>query len=1207
MRRFHPIVKVLFVIVLTSTAYAQEFRATLNGRVTDPSKDVIPGATVSITNTETNQTIKVITNAEGNYTVPFLNPGTYSITVEATGFKKHVHNRQALQVGQTATLNIELALGEASETVTVTAENALLEEAKADRGVVIDNSVITELPLNSRNPFMLAALVAGVTFNDNSTLQRPFDNGGTSSFSINGGATAGNQFLLDGAPNNAMRNGNSNVAFMPPVDAVQEFKISTNAYDAQYGKTGGGIINVSLKSGGNEFHGSAYEFARRNFLDANDLLSNTRGIPVGKAVKADGTFTDAKLRLDQYGFQLNGPVVIPKIYGRKQNGTHRTFFLFNFEDYREKTPNPAIRTVPPEEFLRGDFSNFRDATGKLIVIYDPATGRQVGNQWVRDPFPGNKIPENRIHPLARKLIPYFPKPNTNTPGREPWRNNFTDIPNLAADTFHNWVFKIDQSIGTKDKVFFRFGYNTRTEMAPSNGITEGPAQHGQLPLIRANHNGVVDWVHTFSSSLVLNLRSSANRFYEIEEAAAGLGFDATELGFPKSLVDQLPMKMFPRIEISDFTRLGRGSLDIEPSNVFTFQPNVVWMRGAHSLRSGLDFRLTQYSRLSSGEAGMRLNFNRNFTRRIYNSGSDSGSSLASFLLGAVADGGVDYNVATMFMWKYYAPWIQDDWKVNSRLTLNFGLRWDIASPLQERFNRQSYIFDTTAINPVSQRVDKTAFPQFANLQGGLRFLGVDGSPTTPWAFDSNNVQPRIGFAFKLDDKTVLRGGFGRFYLDPTSTGHTQGFTIRTPLVASIDNNRTPISDYARYFPDGIAQPPGSSQGLETLLGREISFANPNFEIPFVHSVSLGIQKELGSRTVIDVSYVGSRTYRQGISFEGINEPSVEFRNKCDITLGGDDNLCDEQIPNPFYHMPGFESAALYNNMMASRYQLSRPFPQFPKITETQLNEGKSWYNSLQVVVNRRLKGDLTIAGSYTFSKTMEEGSYVDHPGRVKNRSIAGTDRTHRITMTGVYYLPIGRGKRFLPNMPSLLQGLIGGWELAGAWIYESGLPWTFRNSSPYLTYLGGAEIPDSERKRFINGIEYIQGVKPCIERLNTTAGSPNYGSYELIPNSVAYGCTGANFRIVEDYQRRLSPLRDSRIRRPSYTQFDMNFAKNLKVGEKKSIQLRFEVFNVLNSPMYNRREYNNDPNSAEFGAINKGTTAQNNYGRQIQLAAKFIF
>src|SRR5215475_4249977 len=282
MRRLQLTIAFLFVVSITPIALAQEFRAVLNGKVTDPAKAHVPGAAITVTNLGTNEMVKVTTGSDGNYTVPFLNPGVYSITVEANGFKKYVRANQELQVGQTATLNFELELGAANETVTVRAEEPLLEDGNADRGTVIDNSIITELPLNGRNPFMLAALTAGVTFDGANIYQRPFDNGDMGTFSFNGTPSRNNEFLLDGAPNNGMVGGSNNIAMVPPVDAVQEFKISTGAYDAQNGRGSGGVINVSLKSGGNAFHGSVYEYARRNFMDANGLVGNYRGIPAGK-------------------------------------------------------------------------------------------------------------------------------------------------------------------------------------------------------------------------------------------------------------------------------------------------------------------------------------------------------------------------------------------------------------------------------------------------------------------------------------------------------------------------------------------------------------------------------------------------------------------------------------------------------------------------------------------------------------------------------------------------------------------------------------------------------------------------------------------------------------------------------------------------------------------------------------------------------------
>ena len=1194
MRTIRRLACTLVVACLTSSAFSQEFRATVNGRVTDPSKAVIPNATVTVRNTQTNETATVATNSEGNYTVPFLKPGIYSLTVEAAGFKKHQRDRQELQVSQTATIDFELEVGTTSESITVTAEAALLEESKADRGTVIDNRKVTELPLNARNPFMLSTLVAGITYNGPAIYQRPFDNGAIADWSINGGQNRNNEFLLDGAPNNSIQGGN-NIAYVPPVDAVQEFKIITNSYDAQYGRTAGGVINVSLKSGTNKLHGSVYEFARRNFLDSNTLLGNARGIPAGKAKNPDGSFSKAEHFLDQYGFQVDGPVYLPWLY----NGRNKTFFLFNYEGYREGTPNPAVRTVPTQEFLRGDFSNLRDAQGNLIVIYDPATGRRVGSNWVRDPFPGNRIPDNRIHPIARKLAALFPAPNTTTPGTDPWRNNFADIPNIANDKFHNWVFKVDQSIGNNDRMFFRYGYNQRKEIRWTNGIIKGPAQDGQLPLVRTNHTGVFDWLHTLSSNVVINLRASGNRYIEEARTEAGFGFDATELGFPKTLVDQLPVKLFPRINSSDFISLGRGSFSKEPTNVLSLQPNVTWNKGDHNVRFGLDMRLTQYSRQVSGNAGIALSFDRTFTQKEFNRGDSlSGNSIAAMLLGAPTSGNIDFNAFPIFMWKYYAPWIQDDWKINQRLTLNFGLRWDFNSPIVERFNRLNRGFDPNVVNPVSARIDQTKFPSFKVL-GGLGFAGVDGNPSYPYQYDKNNFQPRIGAAYRLNDKTVIRGGFGQYYLNPTGTSTNNGFSISTPFVASLDGNQTSLFNLGNPFPTGVIQPPGSSRGLETFLGNGFGYSSLNFVTPYVRNFSLGLQRQLGWNTVVEMSYVGSRTYKEQNSYGGINEPTLDFRNKCDITKGGTRAFCDERLPNPFFGVRGFEGTSRFTSTTLSRYDLNRPFPQFGGITEFERNDGRIWYNSFQAVLNKRFSRGLTLNGTYTMSKMIEENGFVDDLARTINRSPYFSDRPHRITVSGVYDVPFGKGRRFLPNLNGIADRIIGGWEVAGSWIYQSGRPWDLPGN---VDYLKDAKLKGSNQKRVLSGVEFIQGVRPCVEQLNTTTGK-----YELKAYSVQYGCTEANFRVREPFGTRTIAFRDSRLRRPSFKQFDMNFAKNTRITESTRLQLRFEAYNVLNSPMYDERQFNTDTNSTEFGSINKNTTVQSNFPRQIQLGVKFIF
>src|SRR3954453_1196398 len=385
---------------------AQEFRATVKGQVVDSSQAALPGATVSVHNQQTNEVATATTNAEGNYTIPFLKPGIYTLTVEMSGFQTHTRKDMTLEVGQTATVNAQLGLAGVSEQVNVVSEAPLLESGNANRGTVIDSHRIAELPLQSRSPMALATLVAGVNYNAQAVYLRPFDNGALADWSMNGGANRNNEFLLDGAPNNANQGGN-NIAYVPPAESVQEFKIATNTYDAQYGRTAGGVVNMSLKSGTNTFHGTAYEFYRRKWLDANSFLLNSRSTP-----KVDHY-------LDQYGFEIDGPVVIPGLY----NGHNKTFFMFNGERYREGTPAAQFSTVPTAAMKNGDFSGLVNAQGQLITIYDPTTGHDVNGVWTRDPFPGNRIPADRISAAARAIQQYIPDPNCSTPGVAPWQSD----------------------------------------------------------------------------------------------------------------------------------------------------------------------------------------------------------------------------------------------------------------------------------------------------------------------------------------------------------------------------------------------------------------------------------------------------------------------------------------------------------------------------------------------------------------------------------------------------------------------------------------------------------------------------------------------------------------------------------------------------------------------------------------------------------------
>src|SRR5262245_49821575 len=432
-------------LVFCNVVLGQDTRATLSGLVTDSWQAAVVGAVAKLTRTDTGTVLDSVTNATGQYRFLFLNPGSYRLTVEMAGFRQFERSGIVLQVGQSANVDVALQVGSQTETITVSSDAVLLETEKGDRGLVIDKTNITDLPLNVRNPIMLAHVSPGVSATAGTAHLNPFSNSGISGWSVNGGLNNNTEFLMDGAPNNAFSGASNRIAYVPPADAVEEFKVMSTIYDAQYGHTGGGIINVSSKSGTNQYHGTVYEFAKRTSLNANSFSNNATGL------ERLGT------SLNQYGFTVGGPIRIPKLY----NGRDRTFFFFAAEAYGEDLhyPDESITSVPTVLQKKGDFSKTFDNANRLMTIYDPMTGRQDGMNWVRNPFPGNVIPANQINPSSAKIVSLYPDPNSLTPGSPDWQNNFVLAPNIGRFDFFNYNLRIDHSVSARNRVYGRWSWN----------------------------------------------------------------------------------------------------------------------------------------------------------------------------------------------------------------------------------------------------------------------------------------------------------------------------------------------------------------------------------------------------------------------------------------------------------------------------------------------------------------------------------------------------------------------------------------------------------------------------------------------------------------------------------------------------------------------------------------------------------------------------
>ena len=1169
---------------LMSIAVAQEFRATVTGRVLDSSDAAVPGVTVSARNTATNEVTTGTTGPQGVYRISFLRPGTYDISVEVAGFKKFVREGLILNVGQAATVDVRLEIGAVAEQVTVTGEAPLLDAVNAERGTLIDSRRVKELPLNTRNPLMLALLSAGVNFQGNRGDESPYGQGSTDKWTINGGQERSNDILLDGSPNTGRPGGSVWPGYVPMVDAVQEFKIQSNLYDSQYGHTGGGIINILIKSGTNAFHGTAYEFARRNAWDANSFQNNAQGAP-----------KEAHY-LDQFGFQVEGPIYFPKIY----DGRNKSFVMFAYEPYHEGAPSPVSFSVPEPEMLNGDFSKLVDSQNRRITIYDPSTGRDVNGVWVRDAFPGNVIPEGRISPIAQKILGYLSKPNIKTPGvGYAVQNYFTPGgESVMKHRAYNFVVKADHNFNEKHRVFFRAASSDYSLIEPANGILGKVGEGAQDPERKINDAYVADWVGTLSATLIANVRLSYHRFAHPSISTYDTGFDLTSLGFPKSLVQQLSVPdWFGNYSFSGYQSLG-GNWHRQTTNTVAAMPSVTKVHGVHVLKAGADMRWMQFTIFDAGRP-LQLGADKGFTQKDYTRADAlSGDSIATFLLGTPSSGNADWNARPFYFYRYYAPWVQDDWKVTRRLTLNLGFRWDLNFSPDEKYNRMNRGFDANAINPVDKLIDRNKFSGFPTLKGGLLFAGINGVPRISTNLDKDALQPRFGFAFQATSRFVLRGGWGRIYINPDhSSGdlyQTYGFSVSTPLVSSLDGGRTPIPNLLNNpFPSGVQQPPGSALGLLTYVGRGFNFVNQNFQIPHVNQFSFGVQYELPFETKVEASYVGSRTKNMQSS-RSFNSYDLAFRQKCNLMEGGNPLYCDERLPNPFQGLDPFIGTASYTSPTLARSALAVPYPHFGGLTEVTRNDGAMWYNSLQVTVETRSRAGLNILANYTLAKQIEQGGFLDVQQNIVQRSLYASDRPHRFSVATIYQLPFGKGKRWLNTSHPVWSRLVSGWENTVMLFYQSGTPWSLPSN---VLYIKDAKVdPDWSAP-------IVRGVKPCVATWNDN------GTITMQAYSVQYGCTDYNFLIAPRFAPRFTPYRDNHIRTHSVPQADVSLNKTTRITEKTSVQFRAEAFNVTNTFYFGKQQFSNNANSSLFGTLTKSGISYVNTTppRNIQLAVKFLW
>jgi hypothetical protein len=621
--------------------------------------------------------------------------------------------------------------------------------------------------------------------------------------------------------------------------------------------------------------------------------------------------------------------------------------------------------------------------------------------------------------------------------------------------------------------------------------------------------------------------------------------------------------------VDSYGFLGSNTFLFEPTNVFSLAPNVALIRGRHTVKIGLDYRVSRFTEQRPDFAASRLNFDRGFTRQNYLvQDAVSGNAIASMLLGYPVSGLIDNNVFPYYQTQYAAPWIQDDFKVTRKLTLNLGLRWDMNFAPTERFNRANRGFFADAVNPISERVNKTQFPGF-QVRGGIGFAGVNGQPRTPFVNDLRTVQPRIGAAYQLSTKTVLRGGFGMFYTSPISRGFTNGFSIQTPYVSSIDAGRTPANNVSNPFPQGVLQPPGSSLGLQTFLGQSPSFTDPLFRTPYVRQFSFGVQRQLPWGMTLDASYVGSRTMKAAVS-RPYNELPVEA-----LALGA--SVLNQSVPNPF---AGLINAGGLGAATIPRQQLLRPFPQFASFNMADRNEGRIWYNSLQVLVEKRYSHGLTFLAAYTLSKNIEAMSYLNGQDAAPTRTLTAWDTPHRLTIAPIYELPFGPGRALFNTQNKFWSRVAGGWQTVVTSTFQSGTPM----SIPGDVYLLGDP-------RLAN---------PTWDRLFKTGVIDVNGTVRnVLPGEQPV------FQVRPPFTLRTTPLRYGNLRNQWGRTYDFSILKTVKFTERVKSQFRVEAFNVLNTAIFSANP-NLTPTSVNFGKIFRDN-GQSNSPRIVQLGFRLEY
>jgi trimeric autotransporter adhesin len=1144
--------------------WAQTFQGGLRGTVTDSTGAPIPTAKVTLTDQGTGIERSTVSGSGGEYSFSSVVPATYTVSIEKPGFKKLDRKDLVIGTQEFVIADLKMDVGDVTQSVNVTAEDVpLLETENASTGQTVDNQKLADLPNMGRNPFYEGVKISqNVTPGGDPKFNRMEDQSGSSQISISGGPIRGNNYLLDGI---SITDSQNRAVIIPTVESVQEVKLQVNTYDAEVGRTGGGTFNLFLKSGTNAIHGAGF-----GYTWVQDWLANTYfGNAAGR--NADGSLKQpiANQPFYNYGAGIGGPVVIPKVY----NGRNKTFWWVTGEAYRQTEANTAQLTVPTDPERNGDFSQSYSSASHTSkqIIYDPTAAGRI-------PFPNNIIPSSMLNPAGYALASYYPSPNiaTNSFGQQNYNSTAViydradQITAKADQVFTSWLRASGSYLhyGSREQSNAYFGFGN-------------PGTPGQSLLVRHVDATQANATLTPSPTMVVYVRFGFNRFPNKTYQLASQGINLSNFGlgpaagggFPASYVSQLPYDAFPAITMSgDVSSFGAGGFNQGNFYSRSFSASISKFLGRHSVKAGFDFRVIHDSGINTITPGA-FSFTQGFTGQSATSTvAGTGASIASLLLGFPSAGSVTTSLPIENHVNYYGAFVQDDFRLNSKLTLNFGLRYEYETGLESELNSLIVGFDTNAVNPVQSQVSGIT------TKGVIKYAGQNGYGTQANGPTALKFSPRVGFAYTLDSKTTVRGGHGIFWAPYTfSLVNPLGYTFATPYVASNDGNVTPANSLSNPFPGGVQQPVGNGAGLYAGLGNSFSFFDQNAGSTRVQQFSLEIQREVPWGIVIAAGGNGSLTHDliQNTPLVNINQLPDS-----DLSLGA---ALNNKVPNPFYGT----SAGVLNlaSKTVTQAQLLYPYPEFSTISMQDSSYNSAAYYSFYVKAQKRLGRAVNILTTYTWSRNMDGSNAASNVFNSQqttaqdNNNLSAEyarsiiDTPNRWTTAINYELPFGKGKKFLSSN-KWVDAAVGGWAINVQTTMQSGFPLAI-----YQTNLNSAIGTSVQRPNATGVSPYTSG--SIQSRLNDYI---NPAAFSQAPQ-FTYGNVS-----------RTLPMRG-----PGMASTDFSLFKTYTFFEKVRAQFRAETFNLTNTPYFYGP--NTQWGSSNFGKI----TSQANFPRVIQLGVRFEY